>query len=153
MSGLGEGKLLASSASEHKNPAEPGRKLGGAYMPIFLTDVVLFSSVVVLATGIVIAVAMLRWERQHFCSLTELPATGVRMSIMRYLDDFDVDPETNQVLRVALEKTRMSLGLVDDLADGIIAKQIVELAKAGERNLDLLCEGTLNKLREHLFGD
>jgi hypothetical protein len=57
---LGEGKLLASSASEHKNPAEPGRKLGGAYMPIFLTDFVLFSSVVVLATGIVIAVAMLR---------------------------------------------------------------------------------------------
>jgi hypothetical protein len=92
-----------------------------------------------------------RWER--VCSLTGLPATGVRMSIMRYLDDFDVDPETNQVLHVALEKTRMSLGLVDDLADGIIAKQIVELAKAGERNLDLLCEGTLNKLREHLFGD
>ena len=60
MDGLGEGKLLASSASEHKNPAEPGRKLGGAYMPIFLTDFVLFSSVVVLATGIVIAVAMLR---------------------------------------------------------------------------------------------
>jgi hypothetical protein len=90
---------------------------------------------------------------ERVCSLTELPATGVRMSMMRYLDDFDVDPETNQVLRVALEKTRMSLGLVDDLADGIIAKQIVELAKAGERNLDLLCEGTLNKLREHLFGD
>jgi hypothetical protein len=45
------------------------------------------------------------------------------MSIMRYLDDFDVDPETNQVLRVALEKTRMSLGLVDDLADGIIANR------------------------------
>jgi hypothetical protein len=33
------------------------------------------------------------------------------------------------------------------------SSQIVELAKAGERNLDLLCEGTLNKLREHLFGD
>jgi hypothetical protein len=51
--------LLASSASEHKNPAEPGRRLGGAYMSIFLTDFVLFSGVVVLATGIVIAVAML----------------------------------------------------------------------------------------------
>ena len=51
--------MLASSASEHKNPAEPGRKLGGAYMPIFLTDFVLFSGVVVLATGIVIGVAML----------------------------------------------------------------------------------------------
>jgi hypothetical protein len=28
--------------------------------------------------------------------------------------------------------TRISLGLTDDLADGIIAKQIVELARAGE---------------------
>src|SRR6516165_4551468 len=35
--------------------------------------------------------------------------------------------------------TRVSLGLTDELADGIIAKQIVELAKTGERNPDLLC--------------
>jgi hypothetical protein len=40
------------------------------------------------------------------------------------LDDFDVDPETKPVLRVALEMTCVSLGLVDDLADGIIAKRI-----------------------------
>jgi hypothetical protein len=57
------------------------------------------------------------------------------------LDDFDVDPQTRPVLRVALERTRVSLGLTDDLADGIIAKQIINLAKAGERNPDLLCEG------------
>jgi hypothetical protein len=53
------------------------------------------------------------------------------------LDDFDVDPQTKPVLRVALERTRLSLGFTDDLADGIIAKQIIELAKAGERNPDL----------------
>jgi hypothetical protein len=69
------------------------------------------------------------------------------------LDDFDVDPYTKPVLRVALERTRVSLGLTDDLADGIIARQIIELAKAGERNPDQLCESALNKLREHLFGD
>jgi hypothetical protein len=69
------------------------------------------------------------------------------------LDDFDVDPQTKPVLRVALERTRLSLGVSDDLADGIIAKQIIELAKAGERNPDQLCESALNKLREHLFGD
>jgi hypothetical protein len=51
-----------------------------------------------------------------------------------FLDDFDVDPETKRVLRVALEMTRISLGLADDLANGIIAKRIVELAKAGERD-------------------
>ncbi len=63
------------------------------------------------------------------------------------LDDFDVDPQTRPVLRVALERIRVSLGLTDDLADGIIAKQIIELAKAGERNPDLLCEGALERLR------
>jgi hypothetical protein len=75
------------------------------------------------------------------------------MSTTPYLDDFDVDPETKQVLGVALEKTRVSLGLADNLADGIIAKRIVELAKAGERNPDLLCEGALKNLRGHLYSD
>jgi hypothetical protein len=40
-----------------------------------------------------------------------------------------------------------------DFANGIIAKQIIELAIAGERNPDRLCEGALEKLRGHLFGD
>src|SRR6516162_3060537 len=56
------------------------------------------------------------------------------MSITPYLDEFDADPETERVLAVTLEMTRVSLGLTDDLADGIIAKQIVELARAGERH-------------------
>jgi hypothetical protein len=75
------------------------------------------------------------------------------MSITPYLGDFDVDPETKRVLGVALEMTRVSLGLGDNFADGLIAKRIVELAKAGERNPDLLCEGSLEKLRGHLCGD
>jgi hypothetical protein len=75
------------------------------------------------------------------------------MSITHYLDEFDANPETKQVLAVALEMTRVSLGLTDDLADGIIAKQIVEIARAGERHPDVLCEGALKTLREHLFGD
>jgi hypothetical protein len=75
------------------------------------------------------------------------------MSITPYLHDFDVDPETRRVLGVALEMTRVSLGLADHHANGIIAKPIIELARAGERNPDLLCEGALKKLRDHLFGD
>ena len=67
-----------------------------------------------------------------------------------YLDDFGVDPETRRILDAALEKTRASLGLADDFANGIIAKQIIELARAGEHNPDLLCEGALDKLRAHL---
>jgi hypothetical protein len=75
------------------------------------------------------------------------------MPITPYLDDFAVDPETKRVLNVALEMTRVSLGLKDDLANEIIAKRIIELAKAGERSPNLLCEGALKKLREHLYGD
>jgi hypothetical protein len=75
------------------------------------------------------------------------------MSITPYLDNFDVNAETKRVLGVALEMTRVSLGLADNFADGIIAKRIVELAEAGERNPSLLCEGAIEKLRGHLFGD
>jgi hypothetical protein len=74
------------------------------------------------------------------------------MSITPYVDDFDVDPEKG-VLGTALEMTRVSLGLDDKFADGLIARRIVELANAGERNPNLLCEGAVAKLREHLFGD
>jgi hypothetical protein len=65
----------------------------------------------------------------------------------------DLDAETNRVLDVALEMTRAALGLADNFADGIIARQIVELSRTGERNPDLLCEGVLKKLGEALFGD
>jgi hypothetical protein len=65
------------------------------------------------------------------------------MSITPYLDDLDVDPEAKRVLGVALEKTRVSLGLADDFADGIIAKRLIELAKAGECNPDLFMPGAV----------
>jgi hypothetical protein len=86
--------------------------------------------------------------RQRNC-----PQRGYAMACASYLGDFDRDAETNRVLDVALEMTRAALGLADDFANGIIATQIVELARAGERNPDLLCEGALKKLRGALFGD
>jgi hypothetical protein len=75
------------------------------------------------------------------------------MAMTSCLDDYEVDPKTKQVLDLALEMTRTGLGLADDLANGIIAKRIIELARAGERRPDLLCEGALKNLRGHLFGD
>jgi hypothetical protein len=75
------------------------------------------------------------------------------MAFASCLGDLDVDAETQRVLDVALEMTRSSLGLTDDFANGLIARQIVELARAGERHPDLLCEGALRTLRGHLFGD
>jgi hypothetical protein len=86
--------------------------------------------------------------RQRNC-----PQWGFAMAFASCLGEVDVDAETNRVLDVALEMTRAALGLSDDFANGIIARQIVELARAGERNPDLLCEGALEKLRGTLFGD
>ena len=49
-----------------------------------------------------------------------------------YLDGFDVDAGTKEVLDLALEMTHTALGLADNFANGIIAKRIIELARAGE---------------------
>jgi hypothetical protein len=53
------------------------------------------------------------------------------MAMTSSLDDFDVDAETKQVLDLALEMTRTALGLADDLTNAMIAKRIIELARAG----------------------
>jgi hypothetical protein len=75
------------------------------------------------------------------------------MSITPYLNGLEVDPETKRVLSAALEMTRVSLGLTDNFANEIIAKQISQIAETGERDPDLLCEAALKNLRGHLFGD
>jgi hypothetical protein len=75
------------------------------------------------------------------------------MSITPYLEGLEVDPETKRVLSAALEMTRVSLGLMDNFANGIIAKRISEIAETSQRDPDLLCEGAVKKLRGHLFGD
>jgi hypothetical protein len=51
-----------------------------------------------------------------------------------------------------LSRRPVAIGLVKQ-AQAAIAKQIIEIAKTGERNPDLLCEGALKKLREGLYGD
>ena len=57
------------------------------------------------------------------------------------------DPEAMRVMGVAYELVRAALGYrgvkIDTIAHKVIAKKIIELAKAGERNPDLLCEETL----------
>jgi len=62
------------------------------------------------------------------------------MPITPYLEGHKFDPETMRVMGVAFEMTRVALGLADrgDLANEIIAKRIIALAKAGGRNPDLM---------------
>jgi hypothetical protein len=45
---------------------------------------------------------------------------------------------------------RIALGLAERpvITNELIAKRIIELAKAGERNPDILCEGVLKEFRE-----
>jgi hypothetical protein len=67
-----------------------------------------------------------------------------------FLGDVGTDPEVRRIIGVAFEMARIALSLAGrpDNANEIIAKRIIELAKAGERNPDLLCEGVLKEFRE-----
>lgn len=72
------------------------------------------------------------------------------MPITPFLNGVPFDPETRRVMGVAFEMACIALRLADrdDLANAVIAKRIVALAEAGERNPDLLCESVLQEFRE-----
>jgi hypothetical protein len=72
------------------------------------------------------------------------------MPIGPFIDGMSFDPETRRVIGVAFEMTCTALHLSDrgDMANAFIAKRIVEFAKTGERNPDLLCEGVLKEFRD-----
>jgi len=64
--------------------------------------------------------------------------------IRPFLDGETFDPETARLVGVAFETARAAVKRSGDLSDETIAKKIIELAKAGERNVDVLCEAALN---------
>jgi len=72
------------------------------------------------------------------------------MPITPFLGGATFDTETKRVMGVAFEMVCAALRVSDrgDLAKEIIAERIIELANAGERNPDLLCEGVLKEFRE-----
>jgi hypothetical protein len=71
------------------------------------------------------------------------------MPITPFLNGHYFDSETKRVMGIAFEQTCMALGLTDrvDPVNAVVAERIIELAKAGERNPDLLCERALLLLR------
>ena len=81
-----------------------------------------------------------------------LPMVGQVMPITQFLDSAEFDPETKRVMGVAFEMARAALQLGDqgNLINERIAKKIIELAKTGELNPDLLCEAVLMEFRQHL---
>jgi len=71
------------------------------------------------------------------------------MPIKPFLNGEDFDPETTRVMGVALGMACVALR-TGDCADDVkqaIAIKIVALAKAGERNPDILCEQVLKDIR------
>jgi hypothetical protein len=66
-----------------------------------------------------------------------------------YLDGQYFDPETKRIMGVAFEIARAALRLAgqDDFAPETIARKIIELAKAGERDPEQLCDRAMIALR------
>jgi hypothetical protein len=71
------------------------------------------------------------------------------MPITPYLNGERFEPETKRVLGVAFEQVCIALriGASDDDVKQAIANKVIELAKAGERNPDILCERALEDIR------
>ena len=71
------------------------------------------------------------------------------MPIRRYLDDQQFDEETVRLMGLAFEMALASLRSTPDHADPVrevMARKIIELAQAGERDPERLCDGALKDL-------
>ena len=71
------------------------------------------------------------------------------MPIGPFLNGERLDPETRRVLGIAFEMVCIALRTEDsdDFVKQAIANKIIDLARAGERNPDLLCEQALKDIR------
>ena len=69
---------------------------------------------------------------------------GALVPIRPFLYGQNFDPETTRLMGVAFESARAAIKRPGDLTDEMIAKKIIELAKAGERNIEVLGEAALN---------
>src|SRR5262245_9817135 len=74
------------------------------------------------------------------------------MPLPQLLNSPEFDLETKRVMDVPFEMARAALQLGDqgNLINERIAKRIIELAKTGEADPNLLCECVLREFRQHL---
>jgi hypothetical protein len=75
------------------------------------------------------------------------------MPVRPFLNREQFDQETVRILGLAFEQACVALH-IGDCADDVkqaIADKIIELAKTGERNPDLLCERALKEIRQPEF--
>jgi hypothetical protein len=69
---------------------------------------------------------------------------GALVPIRLFLSGQTFDPETTRLIGVAFEMACAAVKRPGDLTDEMIAKKIIDLAKAGERNVEALCDAVLN---------
>jgi hypothetical protein len=73
------------------------------------------------------------------------------MPIAQFLDTSEFDLETERVMAVAFEMARAALQLGDQsILWERIVERLIELAKTGELNPDVLCEAVLKEYCQHL---
>ena len=70
------------------------------------------------------------------------------MPIGEHLNGEWFDRETTRVMGLAFEIARASHGIGSLNVDGMIAKAIIESARAGDRDVERLCECALATVRE-----
>jgi len=64
--------------------------------------------------------------------------------IRPFLGDQNFDPETTRLMGIAFETVRAAIKRPGDLTDEMIARKIIDLAKAGERDVEALGKAALN---------
>ena len=71
----------------------------------------------------------------------------MRMPIRFHLNGQRFDSETIRVMGLAYEITLISLRLFDrdDIVNNVVAQKLIEIAKAGERDPERLCEAVLQQ--------
>jgi hypothetical protein len=77
------------------------------------------------------------------------------MPIRAFLDGHSFDGETVRLMGIAFEMALGSLRATPDCADPVreaVARKIIDLANAGERDPERLCEGALKDLRLAVSG-
>ena len=88
---------------------------------------------------------------ERFPFTGELSSVQSAMPIRHYLQGHRFDPETARLLGLAFEMAIVSLQHVDGLVAptrDLVAQKIIELAIAGERDPERLCDGVLMHFRQ-----
>jgi hypothetical protein len=74
------------------------------------------------------------------------------MPIRAFLEGRKFDSETIRLMGIGFELTLAALWLADkDFANEVVAREIIALAQAGERDPERMCESVLRALRVHPF--